>query len=375
MISSESKKYEAIIIDTSIFDAYGLKLDDGLLRKLRQFKNSKFTFILPDVMIPEIQRHLERVIKISRAYSDLAFNNNGDYFFYDDSELFEAQLVLVDSPEVKEIAENSIKHFIKNSGALVLECSNYVSISELLQCYLQDKPPFTGLDNSNEKFPDAVALLATDVWAQENDVQVLAVTKNGNWKNYCETSLHIYCLENFADALSRFNKEAVPCSFLSQLISNMEKQEDKGGSFFSKIRDGVESCFSNFSPFQKSVSSYYWEADGCRGWLKYFSLTDSNFKVVDHNSDNVVLKINANINLEVEGNFSLSQFDPIERNHTYIGSVTVTVEEEFTSEILITVSGNLAGDISSLNVDQVEVVDPITSVHFGMLEPDYSEYN
>ena len=47
---SEEQEYEALLIDTSIFDGNGLRLEKGLLGKLNQFKRSPVVFLLPDVI-------------------------------------------------------------------------------------------------------------------------------------------------------------------------------------------------------------------------------------------------------------------------------------------------------------------------------------
>lgn len=52
--------YNAILIDTSIFDGNRLRLETGLLGKLRQFKKTKIDLLLPDVIKNEIQSHLEK---------------------------------------------------------------------------------------------------------------------------------------------------------------------------------------------------------------------------------------------------------------------------------------------------------------------------
>ncbi|WP_176476307.1 hypothetical protein [Pseudomonas indica] len=80
----------------------------------------------------------------------------------------------------------------------------------------------------------------------------------------------------------------------------------------------------------------------------------------------------ANITVEAEGKFSLSMYDSIDRDHVHMGGVTVT--EEFESEILITISGNLDGPIEELVIDEVEVVSPIKKIHFGTIEPYYEDY-
>ncbi|WP_137166659.1 PIN domain-containing protein [Salinimonas lutimaris] len=375
MSSDESKEYGAILVDTSIFDAHGLKLEKGLLGKLYQFKDSEIDYLLPDVIKGEVQSHLEKKVKSSRASLEKALNDAGDHLFFDGSELNDAKSILIGCNEIEGIAASRVDKFIENSGALVIECGEYVSVSELLKHYFQNGPPFAETGKKKNEFPDAIVLLATEAWAEERGINILAIARDGDWKKYCETSDNIDYTEDFADALSKFNKETAPFAFLSRLTTKLELEEDDVADFIEKIRSGVESYFNGFTPDQEADSFHYWEPDGCHGWLIDFELTDSNFRIVDHSEDYIVLEVSANITVEVEGEFSLSQYDSIDHDHVYIGGVTATVEEQFTSEILVTVCGDLAGALYDLDVAEVEVVHPITSVDFGTLEPDYGEYD
>lgn len=375
MSSDENEEYGAILVDTSIFDAYGLKLEKGLLGKLRQFKDSDIDYLFPDVIKGEVKSHLGNKVKSARASLEKALNDAGDHLFFEGSELNDAKSILIDSNEIEEIAESRIDKFIANSGALVLECGDYVSVSELLQKYFKNEPPFAETGKKKNEFPDAIVLLATEAWAQENDIRVLAVARDGDWRDCCEKSDRIDYTEDFTDALSKFNKATAPFAFLSLLIERLEEEDDDAAGFIKKINNGVANYFDGFTPDQKADSFHYWEPDGCHGWLNDFELADKNFKIIDHAEDHIVLEVSANITVEVEGEFSLYQYDSIDRDHVYIGGVTVTVEEEFTSEILVTVYGDLTGPLSDLDVEEIEVVDPITSVNFGTLEPDYGDYD
>lgn len=375
MITDENNEYGAILVDTSIFDAHGLKLEKGLLGKLNQFKDSDIDYLLPDVIVGEVQSHLGKKVKSSLASLEKALNNASDHLIIDGSVLNDAKSILIDSNEIDGIVSSRIDKFIDNSGALVLECGNYVSVSELLKQYFQNEPPFAETGNKKNEFPDAIVLLATEAWAEENNFKVLAVARDGDWKNYCETSDNIDYTEDLAGALSKFNKETALFAFLSMLTSKIEQEEDDAADFIEKIRSGVESYFNDFTPDQEADSFHYWEPDGCRGWLNDFELSDTNFKIVAHSEDFIVLEVSANITVEVEGDFSLSHYDSIDRDYVYIGGVTATVEEHFKSEILVTVYGDLTGDLSELDVEEVEVVNPITSVDFDSLEPDYGEHH
>jgi hypothetical protein len=375
MSTDEKKEYGAILVDTSIFDAHGLKLEKGLLGKLNQFKDGDIDYLLPDVIKGEVQSHLEKKVKSSRTSLEKALNEAGDHLFFDGSKLNQAKSILIDSSEVEGIAASRIDKFIDNSGALVLECGDYVSVTELLEQYFQNEPPFAETGKKKNEFPDAIVLLATEAWAEENDIKVLAVARDGDWKSYCETSDNIDYTEDFADALSKFNKETAPFAFLSMLTSKIEKEEGDAADFIEKIHSGVESYFSGFTPDIEADSCHYWESEGCHGWLNDFELSDTNFKIVDHSKDYIVLGVSANITVEVEGEFSFSQYDSIDRDHVYIGNATARVEEQFTSEILVTVCGDLTGDLSELDVEEVDVVSPLTWVDFGTLEPDYGEHD
>lgn len=371
MNSDENKEYGAILVDTSIFDQYGLRLEKGLLGKLSQFQKSNIHYLFPDVIRAEVTSHLQSKVKSSRESLEKALNDAGDHLFFEGSELNDAKSILTDGNEIEALAASRIDKFIVNSGALVLNCGEHVSVSELLEQYFQNKAPFAATGKKKNEFPDAIVLLATESWARKNDIQVLAVAKDSDWKNYCEMSDNIDYIEDFADALSKFNKEIAHFAFLSLLTSQLEKEDIDAVDFVQRIHSSLETEFDGFTPDQEADSSHYWEPDGCHGWLSDFELANHDFKIVDHAEDYVVLEMNAIISVEVEGEFSLSHYDSIDRDYVGLGGIVTTAEERFESAILVTICGDLNGDLSDVDIEDVEVVDPITSINFGTLELDY----
>lgn len=83
------------------------------------------------------------------------------------------------------------------------------------------------------------------------------------------------------------------------------------------------------------------------------------------------MEASASITVEAEGDFSLAVYDSIDRDYVPMGAITTKAQEEFESDILITITGDLNGPLDQLKVDEVEIVSPITSVDFGTIEPDY----
>ena len=370
---SDTKEYTAILIDTSIFDRNGLRLEKGLLGKLIQFDRSPVEFLLPDVIKNEIKRHLEDKIKHSKSALEKAINDAGDHLFFEESQLSSIKESLVEKKKIEDLAQTRIDNFISATGALEIETGNYVNISDLMSKYFSNEPPFAETGKKKNEFPDAITLMAVDSWAKDSNAKVLAVANDGDWEKYCEHSERIDYQNDLSTALDLFNKATAPYSFLTNLETALES--DTGNSFLSSVESGLEAIIDGFTPDQEADSHLYWEPEGCNGWLIDFELAEHKFRIIDNDEDRVVLEAKANMTIEAEGQFSLSVYDSIDKDHVYIGSVIANATEDFESDILITIVGDLSGPIDDLEVDQVEIVDPISSIDFGTIEPDYEQYD
>jgi len=365
-------EYDAIIVDTSIFDGNGLRLESGLLGKLKQFADSPIDFLVPDVIRNEIQSHLDKKIKVARNALEKSINDASDHLFFEGSALNDAKKLIVESKEVEGLAKSRLDRFLYDTGALLIDCDDFISVQDVLNRYFQNEPPFSETGKKKNEFPDAIILLAIEEWADREGKSVLAIAIDKDWEKYCEESRNIDYTEDFSEGLSRFN--AVTAHYA--LLENLKQALKQGNAaqFISRVESGLESALSGFTPDQEADSHFYWEPEGSNGWYRGFEFTDLDFRVIDTDENWVVVEVWADIIVEAEGEFSLSARDPIDRDYISLGGITVTAEAEFQSEILLTIVGDLNGDINNLYINEVEVVDPITSVDFGTIEPDYGEY-
>lgn len=368
----QDKDYGALLVDTSIFDANGLRLEKGLLGKLSQFKRSPTEYLFPDVVKNEVKNHLEDRIRKSRAALEKALNDAGDHLFFEGSELNDAKHRLIEGKEIEGLSESRISQFIDITGALVLETGNFVSVKDVLDQYFSVSPPFAESGKKKNEFPDAIVLLAVEAWANEQDVNVLAVAKDGDWERYCERSARIDFGNDFSKALSHFNQVNAPYALVAALEAAV--QAGSADEFKQEISGHLESYFDGFTPDQDAESQFYWEPEGSHGWFKEFEFSSEEFRVVDRDEEWVVLETYVSIKVGAEGEFSLSVYDSIDKDHVPLDSVTVEAEEEFETPILITLYGNLDGPIGELEIEEVEVVEPIGTIHFGTLEPDFGDY-
>lgn len=368
-----TEKYTAILIDTSVYEQYGLRMEKGLLGTLSQFSRAEIKFILPDVIYSEVRKHLENKIKASRASLEKALEEASDHLFFDGSELNNAKESLIEGKDIEGLGKGRIDKFVTATSALVLDTGEYVSVPELLNKYFASEPPFAETGKKKSEFPDAIILMAVQTWAEQNGENVLAVARDDDWKRFCDHSELIHYETDLSKALVHFNEETAPYA----LIENLEDALNKGNAekFINDVKEGLTSAFYNFSPDQDADSYLYWEADGSSGGFESFEFCDNSFNVINKDEDWVVLEAYADITVYVDGDFSLSAYDSYDKDHVYIGSVTRRVRETFTSAILITISGELNGNVNDLVVEDVEVVEKPDSVDFGELEfeqePDY----
>jgi hypothetical protein len=370
-MSENEKKYDAFLVDTSIYDQYGLRLEKGLLGKLSQFRKSPINFLLPDVIKNEVRSHLEQKIKVSKNALEKSLNDAADHLFFPGSTLNDAKKCLTESKEVKELAEHRLNEFIKETGALFLETGNFVSVASLLEKYFSNSPPFAETGKKKSEFPDAIVLMAVDVWAESENKQVLAVANDGDWEKYCQTSKHVHYINDFSSALSSFNQANGPYALLVNLEQSFQNQT--ASNFLEKISEGLNNALDGITPDQDAESYHYWEPEGCHAWFKEFHLIENEFRIIETDEDWVVLETKAEIIVGAEGDFSLSVYDSIDKDYVSLGSVSVEAEDKFESEILIKISGDLNGPIDKLYIEEVEVVDPIGTIDFGTIEPDYGD--
>lgn len=365
-------EYDAILIDTSIYDGNALRLESGLLSKLKQFASSDIEFIVPDVIENEILTHLDKKIRISRNALEKAVNDASSHLFLDESALNDAKNLIVDSAEIEGLAKSRLEAFLTATNALTLECDSYVSVGEVLKKYFSNEAPFSETGKKKNEFPDAIILMAVEKWAEQECKSVLAVAKDNDWKSYCEGSIKIDYIDDLSKALSLFNTATAPFTLVEMLKESLNSSSAQG--FLSKIDSSLELALSGFTPDQEAESRFYWEADGASGRFNGFEFVEHDFNVIDTDQDWVVLEGLADILVEADGEFSLSLYDGVDRDNGGMYSITVTAENEFQSEILITISGDLTGDINALEIEDVEVVSPINTIDFGELEPEFKDY-
>ena len=365
---SESSEFDAILIDTSIYERNGLKLDKGLLKALYQFKHSPIDLLMPDVIYNELKNHLNKKINEINGLGKII--HDFKEYNLEAPELLAALETMKNNIDINSIVENKLSEFIENTAALEIVCGEFSDITKILNDYFSAIPPFGKDAKKKNEFPDAITLNAIEEWAKQNHKKVLAIASDNDWKSYCEKSENIEYSEDLATVLADLNALNAPNVVLNQ-IESLIQQEDQ--DFHTSIANLLRIELDGFTPDQTADSYLYWEPEGAYAWFERFEFMEEEGRIIEADTHQLVVEINVRIFIGAEGEFSLSVYDSIDRDYVGISGAVQNIETEFDSKILLSFEGEVTTEqtLDNLELVEVEILNKPSVIDFGTLEPDF----
>ncbi|AFY41801.1 PIN domain-containing protein [Nostoc sp. PCC 7107] len=151
-------KIGAITLDTSVFDAQGLRLESGLIKQLEQFRDSSTKVIISEIVKEEVLSHITEKTKNAQRELEKSLKQAKDYWQLENREIENIKKLVFDRRDAQEITLERFSKFIDTTSLEVIEAQNYLIVSDLIQKYFQAKPPFSESGKKKSEFPDAIAL-------------------------------------------------------------------------------------------------------------------------------------------------------------------------------------------------------------------------
>lgn len=195
--------FGSITIDNATYKGEGYRFYEGLLAQMRQFKESPVKVLQTDIVHNEAINHIGQEISKTRSSIEQALRSANKQLKIKSEVIENARALLsVDGSEA-EIAEARLEKYYEFIGAEKIDSGRYADLSRLMEMYFATEAPFeSGKDKKNE-FPDAIALLALEGWAEENEINIIAVSQDKGWKNFSEGSDRITLVSSLAEALGK----------------------------------------------------------------------------------------------------------------------------------------------------------------------------
>jgi len=367
-------EFGAITLDTSIFDAQGLRLESGLLKQLEQFQDSSTRLILSEIVKEETLSHLMEKARDAQKEIEKSLKQAREQWRVEDQNIAQIKEIVFGGREAQEVVFERFNQFAEFTSLEIVEAQNHVLVGDLIQKYFRARPPFSETGKKKNEFPDAIALMSLETWANKNQTKIIVVTSDNDWKSFCKGSERLIAIDDFAGALGLFQLQDADdiCQYLSEKYEKGELENVK-----EAISDALEYQLSDLEIYPEVSSSYMYEQDSTEVILngfefKLFELPNLIFRPVNFDDDSLVVESKLSIDVNIECSFSFSIYDSIDKDEVPFGSGSANIQTNLDVDILVSFVGSLDKIGAEIEVDDVEIeVKKPDAVDFGEIEPDW----
>lgn len=362
---------KALTIDTSIFERNGLAMESGLLAQLDQFRESDFELIVANTVANEVKRHLAKSAMDAIKALRVALTHTAKHSAL--SSAHQDELVALSNLAAKDgdaRARDRFDDWALRVGAEIIHENDYASIGEVMRRYEAGEPPFAETGEKKKEFPDAVALLTLEGWAENRDTQVLAVAHDKDWQRYGAQSKRLVVVDDLADALSTIQGLGAarePALRLAKLFA----AGDAVG-LHAAVFDAARHQVDKFEFRVEASSLFSVEEDWIEANIDEINLnmpdeTGVSFDTISRHDEQAVIKVGGTASLIVEVHFSFEKFDSIDRDYVNMGGAVISRDVDIEFEALVTVKTNAGG----LELDGIELLPVAHRLYFNDIEPDW----
>lgn len=364
--------YDAFTIDTNTIIHGGMDFKTGLLGQLEQFKDGPVKFVISEIVVRETLKHLQAHTRKTRDAVLSSLNKAAGAGLINEEAAMAAKAAMADS---REIARCAVAAFLDGTGAEVVP-ANLATVDTLLKAYFEPTAPFEASGEKKSEFPDAIALMSLEQWARSSGRTILAASADKGWKAFADRSDHISVEGDLGGALQIVQDDTDAAAVaINGLLRRMTGGEL--GGLMASVSHRLSDALLDWD-FEIEASSYLrYEVDTYELKLEDFSFVEQGegfaVTIVRLEAEETAIQVDVEITATAIADFSLYAWDSIDREEIGLGTTSASNEETFPASILITFLGPLTGPPEELDIEDVEVVEALSSVNMGEIEMDYGE--
>lgn len=335
-------KATALTIDTHTVMSNSYDFDNGLLGQLKRFRGSAVQLVISDVVVREIQKHLRHTTRKARDSIDVAHRDGLRFGL-----LPPAQKPM-QGVDADQVADARLAQFFEETGAIVVP-TDQVALEDVLRKYFDASPPFSTEKGKQKEFPDAIALMALELWAVTNQRRIVAVSGDSDWRRYSASSLWIDHTDNLGEALQSFQEELAAAVLKVQRIFREMRQPEN--ALITQLEGCVSLAlmFAAFEARAESVCVYRTESINV-DYTGFNIAENAVFNVVGISPTEISIEILAAISGHATADIQLFLYDAAKSEFVDNGTVLVERDVEFASNLLITFSDPDSTDVQVTDV-------------------------
>lgn len=326
-------------LDTCIVQSEGYRFDQGALAKLPVVLTQPMKLILSAVVAGEIEKHRVEGVE-GRANSALKALGSLSHIspeLRDISESFKS--IDVEGLE-RQRAQEEIADFVSKCGqGEILPVGSSGLLSKVFERYFSSAPPFSKVGKKKHEFPDAVALLSLEAYAERGDSSGLLISNDQDWIRYASSSARLYCLPSLDELLglfeatTKFADEAKRdlVSELSDPRSPLGRQlENAVMLHFDQSYWNVDAVYGAFPRLEVDVDETS---------LHDLSVDSSSVRIWDSDEDSGqwIAKVDVSTHVDLQVKARAFFWDSTDREEFELGRVTQTVEVHEVVPVFVTV--------------------------------------
>ncbi|MES3020787.1 MAG: PIN domain-containing protein [Pseudomonadota bacterium] len=373
IVSLEQLKQDAVAgrisgisIDTSIYEQYQFGLESGVLAQMEQFARLDIAHLMVDTILDEVEHHLKDKAELHKAHLKNSLKPLGNYWGTPKETRDEVMHCLFGDQDTDKRVKARVANFVELSAATILKCAEHADIETLVSFYFEAKAPFSTKQSKKHEFPDALTLISLQNWAAQKKTHVIVISKDGDWKKFCENSKFIYFIDDLPSALSIFQGGAEEAKLLFTAALKADGIEDLNKAIESSINDQADKIDSDF----EATSNWYFEpelSEISAALLESVSNQLFDFEVLDYQNNQITLKATITVELSVQYIVNFQHWDGIDREYLPMGSATLDTTEPADVEVIITA----LFDNGTVSIENVELIPHRIALDFGDIEPDW----
>ncbi|MCG0456867.1 PIN domain-containing protein [Enterobacter cloacae complex sp. ECC445] len=362
-----NREIGAITLDTSIYIHHHYGFEVGILSKLSQFKNTEIKFIVVDMIQHETLSHLIEEAKKNKAETKNSLKVIGNSWGVTPQRRQELMDELFTSNE-DEISKARFDDFKKKAGAREIKCAELSSLSKVIDLYFNKIAPFAIKKDKKNEFPDALALSALEVWAESNNTKILAVSKDNDWKEFCETSPLLYFIDELSNALTALHSNASVNIINALKTINIDELN-------KEIIESIPHQLYNLTVDVEASSSFYYDVesseltmvDDQQQPINDFEKFLSTLSIIDTEEESFSVQYTVNCNVDIETTLDFNTWDGIDKEFIGMGGGIFNNSEDIDIDIII----NFNRDGNDIEIDSIEVISSSITIDLGEVGPDW----
>ncbi|WP_157642415.1 PIN domain-containing protein [Burkholderia ubonensis] len=361
----------AISVDTCIFDASGLRLEHGQLKQLESLAASGFRLVFSEMTLKELRRHLVKKTEEARSSLQKGLAEAVNYWALPEARRHQLYEEIVGNADFAGKAETRLAAFIERCNAERIGVRENLDVDKLIASYFEPKAPFEYTKDKKSEFPDAIALLSLESWATKEQTSILFVTKDHGCQTYCATAERLAAIDDLGAALTLVQERNAHTRQLTDLVAQRIEQ-GAYPNFVAQLTEHISENIHYFNFIPEATSAFYYDAEIEGEYVDGASLEATEgtpiLNPVGYVDDVLTVQGNVKVDLAVDGVFSFSVKDGIDRDMVRIGNGRAETNLTVNVEVLYTFEDFENGEPELV---EIEVVPTTIEVDFGEVGPDY----